>query len=233
MTKDSASLRQKVARDYDTIADEWDRTRQNSWGEFEFLGELLEQSHSDKNIKILDAGCGNGRLIKWLDTKLNKNGYEYLGVDSSSELLKKAQTSFPARKFQQADLTEFRAKAKYDAVACIAVLHHLPSRTDRLKVLQNLYTSLENGGRLFLTVWNLWQLRYLKFTLKSYLVGTPRECRIPFAGRVERYVYAFTASELMQLFDEVGFSRVEVFPAARENKTGVFTGRNLIVRAIK
>ncbi len=229
MTKDPASLRQKVASDYDTIASEWDQTRQHAWGEFEFLDKLFKKDNS----KILDAGCGNGRLVKYLNQKLGQKNYEYLGIDSSAELLKKAQHNFPDKKFKQTDLVEFQSKAEYDVVACIAVLHHLPSRADRLQVLKNIYTSLQDGGQLFLTVWNLWQPRYLKFTLKSYLKGRPRECQIPFANKVDRYVHAFTASELLKLCEQAGFGSIEVFSAAGEQKAGIFTGRNLILRARK
>jgi 2-polyprenyl-3-methyl-5-hydroxy-6-metoxy-1,4-benzoquinol methylase len=232
MNKDLDSLREKVAADYDAVADEWDRTRQAAWGEFSFLGEMLKQTClsgrqvQHGKLKILDAGCGNGRLVKWLDAKLTS--YEYLGVDNSVELLKKAQQNCPVCKFQKADLVEFCQPESFDLVTCVAVLHHLPSRDDRLRVLYNLKNSLKPGGRLFLTVWNLWQPRYLKYVLKSYLTGQLRECQIPFARQVSRYVHAFTASELLGLLEQAGFSQVDVFGANKENKAGVFSARNIV-----
>ena len=222
------SLRQKVTDDYDAVAADWDRTRQSAWGEFVFLEALLgSQPH------ILDAGCGNGRLITWLDEKLGAQHYAYLGVDGSAGLLEHAKKNFPEQDFQQADLTGFQNERKYNLIACIAVLHHLPSREDRLAVLQNLHKSLAEGGQLFLTAWNLWQPRYFKYVLKSYLTGTPRDCRIPFQNKVDRFVHACTASEILDLAEEAGFSSIDVFPTDGDKKTSWWRARNIVMIAQK
>ena len=75
---------------YDKIASEWDRTRQTAWGEFEFAKALTTVK------SVLDAGCGNGRLVDWL----RKNNFTgaYLGIDESDELIKRARNNFPKEK---------------------------------------------------------------------------------------------------------------------------------------
>ena len=228
------------------MAADWDRTRQTAWGEFSFLSELFEGTPPAPFFKggsepcgragefrILDAGCGNGRLVRWLDEKLGNENYGYLGVDGSAGLLVHAKKNFPEREFVQADLTEFKSSTKYNLAACIAVLHHLPSAADRLAVLQNLHASLADGGQLFLTAWNLWQPRYFKYILKSYLAGTPRDCRIPFQNKVDRFVHALTASELLGLAEEAGFADIDVFPAAHGERVSWWRARNIVMIARK
>lgn len=231
-------LRTKVAEDYDSIADEWDRTRRKSWGEFAFLSALIKSrgvheltKRADQRVKILDAGCGNGRLVNFLDVEL-AGMYGYLGVDVSSELLKKAQSHFPDVAFAQHDLVHFCQEQEFDVVASVAVLHHLP-RANRLQVLKNFYHSLTPGGQLFLTCWNLWQPRYISFVAKSYLASTPRECQIPFAGHVERYVHAFTAGEITALLETAGFREIDVFYSDGAHKSNIVSGKNIVAIAKK
>lgn len=229
-------LRAKVAADYDTIADEWDRTRRRSWGEFTFLSELIKRrgvheltKRADKRVRILDAGCGNGRLVNFLDLEL-AGMYGYLGVDASGELIKKAQAQYPDVSFLQQDLVEFRRDQEFDVIASIAVVHHLPA-ADRLTVLWNLRSSLSPNGQLFLTCWNLWQPRYLSYVAKSYFAGTPRECRIPFADTVERYVHAFTAGEIADLLTAAGFTDIDVFYTDGAHKSTIVSGKNIVAIA--
>lgn len=235
----SAPTRAETLATYDTIADEWDRTRQRGWGEFQFLTDRIRRREThdlsrraDKRIRILDAGCGNGRLVEFLDREL-AGMYGYLGVDGSVELLKKARAKFPDLAFEQADLVDFRRDREFDVVASFAVLHHLPSADERLAILKNFYATLADGGDLVLSVWNLWQPRYLPAVVKSYLAGTPRECMIPFANRVERYVHACTPRELRELAATVGFTHIDVFYADGATRTNALFGRNLVLLAKK
>ena len=256
-------MSKQVTTDYDAIADDWDRVHQHSWGEFEFAKKLLTppttlipstslRTGKGEKMYVLDAGCGNGRLVNWL--RKNNFAGKYLGVDNSEKLLEKARKNFPKEEFENVDLVDFnppsphsggatadfrpakrgfRKLKNFNLVFCIAVLHHLPDQDSRLKVLQNLQASLKPGGKLFLTVWNLWQPRYWKFILQSYFKGSPRNCQIPFAGKIKRFVHAFTASELINLLEKAGFSSVEVFPAKKNKRAKILSARNLVAIARK
>lgn len=241
MCESTESLRKKVAADYDAIADEWDRTRghgRSAWGEFSFLENEIQRYIAldrtgerqfppicgERELRILDAGCGNGRLVHFLDGVLPD--YDYLGVDVSTKLLEKARTNAPTRTFEYADLTTFRSSATFDIVACIAVVHHLSS-TDALSMLRHLRAALAPSGVLFLTAWNLWQPRYIGSILKSYLTREPRACSIPFAGRVDRYVHAFTPSDLASLLRAAGFTHVDAFFTAGDKHATFWIGRNI------
>ncbi len=213
---------------YDSIAKEWDSTRRNFWGEFEFARGLLGSK------KILDAGCGNGRLVRWL----RENGFEgdYFGVDNSKELLKFAKKNFPDERFEFHDLRGLTLKTSRrlmgdssDAIFCIAVLHHLHNSAERLKVLRNFHVSLRAGGKIFLTVWNLFQPRFFRHLFKN----RSRNCEIEFAGKGKRFVHAFTKRELKNLLKCAGFQKIEIFYAKHSQKTNFLRGRNLIAIAQK
>lgn len=207
---------------YDSIAAEWDRTRRNPWSEFEFARELLTA------CQILDAGCGNGRFVGWLRTQ-NFRG-EYRGVDVSKKLLAHARQNFPHEKFEFADLLNFRESEKFTAVVCIAVLHHFPTAADRLKILQNLHASLRPGGRIFLTMWNLWQLKYWKYFFKNF----SRNLEIPFGTeKIPRQIFAFRKNELVRLLRRTGFHDIEVFYARGSSRSNFWNGKNLIALARK
>lgn len=217
---------QKTITNYDDFATEWQATRRQTWGELEFSKPLLSAT------KILDAGCGNGRLLTFLH-RHNFAG-QYLGVDVSQKLLEFAQQDFPQAKFCPANLLTFRPAAKFSAIFCIAVLHHFTTREDQQKVCTNLYANLKPAGQLFLTVWNLWQPKFWPKLGASLFANRIRDCRIPFGSKkVPRQIFAFRQNELKQILATVGFQKIQVFCASGNKKAKILTARNLICLAQK
>ncbi len=101
--------------------------------------------------RVLDLGCGNGRLFNVLK---NKN-IKYIGVDNSEGLLMEAHNQFPEdrEKFVKADALNlpFREN-EFDVILSIAVLQHIPSKQYRIKFLQECLRTLDKNGKLMLTV---------------------------------------------------------------------------------
>ncbi len=71
---------------------------------------------------ILDAGCGGGRDCK----AFVEQGFQVIGIDLSTQMLKIAKNTAPECQFQQADLRKIPLEDNsIDAIWCCASLLHL------------------------------------------------------------------------------------------------------------
>ncbi len=186
----------KVADTYDQIALNFSATREKLSPEVISLLPTLPN-----NASVLDLGCGNGVLL----TALPKN-ISYTGIDISPALIKVAEGLHPEHKFLLTDLTADSTWAdlsSYDFIAALAVLHHLPSSDDHIKLLRNIKQHLKPNGVCLLSIWRLDQPRFDKFRTES------KHLSIPFHGGPARDFYAFTDDELPKLAKQVGFSTLK------------------------
>lgn len=119
---------------YDRWVD-WIRSRFDRWGE----GRVR---------KVLDIGCGTGNML----ARLQRQGFEVIGVDASAEMLAlAAEKAAPGTRLHQARLPaalpgdpgEFEA-----AIATFDVLNYLSSDADFRATLRHLSSLLGEGGVL-------------------------------------------------------------------------------------
>jgi 2-polyprenyl-3-methyl-5-hydroxy-6-metoxy-1,4-benzoquinol methylase len=218
MTKEQAdAILNLVKRNYNEIAAAFDATRKKEiWPVIrEFAAEIKDGD------KLLDAGCGNGRLLEVLkDKKIT-----YLGIDNSAELIKAAKINFPESEFREADILDLNnvPESNFDHIFCLAVLQHIPSRELRVKFLKNLAARLKPAGNLIVSVWNLRQIpKYRRMIWRNYwrLIFwrhklEARDLIFPWkdsAGAVvsDRYYHAFTARELRRLGAAAGLKILEI-----------------------
>lgn len=104
-------------------------------------------------LKILDLGCGDGRL----SSELVKKGHEVWGLDCSVAGLKLAKEK--GIKTIEADLEASSwplEENSFDVVLVLDVLEHL---YDQEKVLKNVYRVLKSNGHLFVAYPNHFDLR--------------------------------------------------------------------------
>ena len=198
----ASSLLKKVKADYSAIAEAFDETRKAPWPEFEDLWKGTVSRLNRKTLKLLDVGCGNGRLLNFLPN----DAVDYRGVDNNRALLSLAKKRHPKAKFRYADALKLPfPNATFDTVWCIAMLHHLPASL-QLNALKEMHRVLKKNGVLALTVWNLFQPRYKKFVNR-----TTHESLIPWGKdkSILRYYYAFTNLELKNLLKKAGFSSLK------------------------
>lgn len=200
-----ADIKENLQAVYDNISQQFSDTRAYPWSELEvFLPQLKDDA------KILDLGCGNGRLIKVLD-QVGRN-YDYLGVDFSANLLEQAKQKFPKYNFQLADMSQLDfPECSFDAICLIASFHHLPNKKERLELLKKIHHWLKPGGVLFMTNWYLWQRKYLKYYFKNFWQKKSWNdffipYRLPNSDKVYwRYYHHFTRRELRSLLLLAGF----------------------------
>jgi SAM-dependent methyltransferase len=212
-------LKELNAQAYERIAHEFDRTRQVAWQELTDLGSAVKD-----NDRVADLGCGNGRLLK----ALPKVNFDYVGIDANAHLINQARYEFPGQAFSVATLEHMELElASFDVIFCIAAFHHLIGTNDRLAFLQKCHDALKPGGQLCMTVWNLWQPKYVKYYFHDVSKKVDwNDLMIPWnAGKepVWRYYHAFTKRGLRRLLEKVQFRNVEV----------TTIGRNYVIRAMK
>ena len=86
---------------------------------YEYGADLLELLQPAPGERILDLGCGNGRLT----SRIAEAGAEVIGIDQSPEMIEAAQRDFPAIRFALADAADFTFPFQFDAVFSNAALH--------------------------------------------------------------------------------------------------------------
>lgn len=227
------TLLEKVKKDYSTISKRFDETRRNPWEEFEWFASYLKP-----NKTLLDVGCGNGRLAGFLKNRQ----IDYLGIDNNEELIALARKRHPFAKFIVADQTSLPfPNVSFDHVWNIAAFHHVPSKKLRLQTLREIHRILKKNGILVLTVWNLWQKKYRKYTVKSILRNLLfgeyeyNDTFIPWGKEqlVMRYYHAFRPRELKKLLEKAGFQIVDMFCTKRGKKVRFLKSYNICFVARK
>ena len=117
--------------------------------------------------RVLDVGCGNGRLARFLATR--RDDFEYLGLDANPTLLASARSRQPVATAARCRFValDFLAgdpaaadtpgaslpEGPFDLVALMGVLHHVPGRDWRLALLRASARRLAPGGLLALATW--------------------------------------------------------------------------------
>ena len=220
------SLLEKTKRDYEEIAEHFSDTRVKLWKDIIFLADFVKDGD-----KILDLGCGNGRLFKLFKSK----DIDYIGVDLSKKLIEIAREKYkdyPNVKFLVRDAldTGFDENS-FDLVYSIALLHQIPSKKYRLQSLNEVNRILKSEGFLILTVWNLWQKKYMRNILKTFFLKIKipgptkldfKDTFIPWKKRngttINRYYHAFTIKELRKIVKEAGFKIIDFGYTKRNGK---------------
>ena len=161
----------------------------------------------DLNARIIDVGCGSGRMLEWL----RKKGFKNLeGIDASEEQVSLAANATEVH-VAQGNINEWDfGSKKYDLILLIDVLEHL-SKPDAIELLQKLNRALRQFGKIIIQVPN---------------------CISPFGLRIQfgdiTHVTAFNEHSLAQMLRISGFNQIKMYPW----QTPIMDIRTLIRRVL-
>ncbi len=136
-----------------------------------YLLDQILKGRFDSGMKILDAGCGEGRnLIYFM-----REGFTVNGIDENPLAIKYLQTvarsinkSIPEENFITGDLRDVQFPDEYfDVVLSSAVLHFSEGESDFQMMFSELIRVLKPGGILFLRMCTKVGLKNLEYVSKG------------------------------------------------------------------
>lgn len=161
--KTALALNAINTRFYGELALEFSSTREAPWPGWLRVLSNLERRAGDRELAVLDVGCGNGRFATFLAENLGnrRERLHYLGVDASGTLLEHAgakklpfaTTEYRGLDFVESHLGEALGPRDFDLVVLFGVLHHIPGAARRQQLLDDVCAHLRPGGLVALTAW--------------------------------------------------------------------------------
>lgn len=163
-------LKEDIRKGYDVISRSFCHTRNYLWREMAPLKDLVKEG------KVLDLGCGNGRLYELF---ADNPKIQYIGIDFSEKLIEYAKSRYLENfkgsglkpKFIIADITEtdtINRVSTCSGIFLIASYHHIPDQKERLELLKKIHNALKDDGIVVLTIWNLWSKKTMKKVIQSW-----------------------------------------------------------------
>ncbi len=209
-------------------------------GECDFIENEIK---FNKDLRILDVGCGTGRHT----IELSKRGYKVIGIDFSASMLKRAREKAKENNLQieflQIDARKLPFVNEFDVAIMLCEGAFALMETDEMnfEILKNVYKALKNESKFIFTTLNA--LFPLYNSVNEFYnskvqegMSTCKSCSFDLItfrdynivkfedddGKIkeiecnERY---YTPSEIIWLLKSIGFTKVEIFGA----KLGTFS----------
>lgn len=112
--------------------------------------ELVSRLHLEGWERVLDIGCGDGRLTAEIARQVPRG--EAIGVDSSPEMVRWAQSTFSPKeyanlRFRQMDASRLEFSNELDVVFSNSALHWV---ADHRPILSGIRRGLRPGGRVLM-----------------------------------------------------------------------------------
>ena len=165
-------------------------------------GEVLGLLHLHANERVLDLGCGNGKVTAKIATRIPKGSI--VGVDSSAQMIAFASANFgpathPNLRFETCDIRDLSFPDQFDLVVSFNALHWIPDQAVALRAIRSV---LKFGG--------LAQLRLVPKGQRKSLEDVLEETRL--SPRWTQYFQDFrdpylhlTSEQYAALAEEHGF----------------------------
>ncbi|GIF39631.1 class I SAM-dependent methyltransferase [Actinoplanes xinjiangensis] len=135
---------QKIAADPNHSRWYIDRFRQMAARGEDLAGEArMIDAMVPRGARILDAGCGTGRV----GGHLAAAGHEVTGVDLDPELIAEARSQHPGATWQVGDLSVLDLPARFDVIVCAGNVMAFAGPSTRGEILCRFRAHLADGGR--------------------------------------------------------------------------------------
>jgi 2-polyprenyl-3-methyl-5-hydroxy-6-metoxy-1,4-benzoquinol methylase len=163
-------MNSKIFEKYCSMLGTQEKIKLQKYDEKYFLNFFLKNFKKNKNLKILDIGCGWGKNLKILE----KHGYtNSFGIDISTEQIEIAEKN-DIKNVKCINAIDFlkNSKEKYDVILLIDVLEHIEFE-ESIELIKLINGSLNDDGTLYIQVPNAYSLfiplRYSDLThLRAY-----------------------------------------------------------------
>ncbi len=195
--------------------DKWDPADyyKHSYPQYAFALGLVERLKLLGNERILDIGCGDGKITAELAARVSHGSV--LGIDASADMIAFAQNMFPPSvhtnlSFRYGDAAKLTFSQEFDVVVSFACLHWTE---DLAMVLQGIKQSLVPGGRFAA------QLMVKRLTTKERSGSPLHQARREVMGRPAWRAYfrgfkkqgtVYRADEYERMLREAGFNPCRV-----------------------
>ncbi|MEM0480958.1 MAG: class I SAM-dependent methyltransferase [Candidatus Aenigmatarchaeota archaeon] len=185
-----------VKRSYEIISESWKNLRKAFW----FVKEFAKNF---ENKKVLDAGCGDcTQLIEFKNNVL-------FGIDFSKKMIKEAKKKHKNVYLVIGDIRNLPFKNKaFDIVLCIATLHHIPKRKERIIALKELKRVAKE--KILISVLKRFSSLILKKFPLAILIGEAFLTWKYKKVRIRRYYHVYTFSEFKKELKLAGIKNFKI-----------------------
>jgi ubiquinone/menaquinone biosynthesis C-methylase UbiE len=157
---------------------------------------------TDKKGKILEAGCGAGRVLRYY----HREGYDIIGIDFVEGVIDKLKIRDPTLKVEVGDITCLRfVDASFRYLLAFGLYHNL-SLGFIQNALKETYRVLEAGGRICAS----FRADNIQTRLTDWLAAKKTKA----GSNRERHFHKMnlSESEFVKLFCDAGFTVERVYP---------------------
>lgn len=188
------------------------------------LQNILQEFKADKNVWVLDFGCGTGGFSK----KLSNLGFEVVGVDSSQEMINVARkNSSNNTRYVVGNQQSLSSLRNFHVIVSLMTIQFIKNFET---TIDTLVSKLKNNGLLIFSVFNReWVKACLKantpFSFTGFdLVNNPKNGFKEFKGGIKLPVYNRTAQEYDEIVKNHGLKKVmEEYPPFTKEFTDTYS----------
>lgn len=148
-------LYKELAKYYDMVYHWKDYKRESV-----IIKNLIRKFRKSKGNKLLEAGCGTGKHLKYL-----KNNFDCMGIDSNEEMLEIARKNARGVPLIKGNMVNFRISRNFDVILCLfSSIGYVKTYRNLEKAITNFSNHLKVGGIAIIEPW---------FTKSNFKAGNP------------------------------------------------------------